>query len=66
MLDKYSLVKGHNNIRKIDKNLLVINSITWNETRTLDGFNKHLNSTLENFELILIDFQKIQSHYISH
>jgi len=63
--NKDSFVKVRNNIRKIDDNLLVINSMVWSGTHSLNGFNEHLKFTLNKLELILTDFQNIKSHYIS-
>ena len=62
--DKDSFVKVRNNIRKIDDKLIVINSVVYSGSHTIDGYNKYLKSTLKNLESILVDFQNIESHYI--
>ena len=62
--DKDSFVKVRNNLRKIDDDLIVINSMVYGGSYSLDGYNKYLKSTLKKIESILTDFEKTESHWI--
>lgn len=62
--DKNSFVKVRDNIRKIDDNLLVINSMVFGGSYSLDDYNRHLKFALNQIQLILADFEKTESHWI--